>query len=113
MGMFLKCMVMWLLILWHKETLSVHCSIFVVPIRNSPDQKPYRNDTHFLVNGAAMKLYHIRIATAVVEQGRSSDSLDSMEGNRSLTECLLKSYHETFLYDNRSTIKAREIEDLY
>jgi hypothetical protein len=105
MATFLKCIVMWLLILWHKETLSVHCSIYVAPIQNPSDLKPDRNDTHVLVNGVARKLYHILNATAVVEQSRSSERLDGREGNRSLTEFLLKLYNEIFLYGNRSTIK--------
>jgi hypothetical protein len=98
-------MVMWLLILWHKENLSAHCSIFVVPIRNPPDLKPDRNDTHILVNGVAMKLYPIPSTTAVVEQRTSTERLDSMEDNHNLKEFLLKLYNETFLYGNRSTVK--------
>jgi hypothetical protein len=105
MGMFFKCIVMWLLILWHRENLSAHCSIFVAPIRNPPDLKPDRNDTHILVNGVAKKLYHISKVTAVVEQSTSTERLDSREGNHSLKEFLLKLYNKTFLYGNRSTIK--------
>jgi hypothetical protein len=81
---------MWLLILWHKEILLVHCSIYVAPIRNHPDLKPDRNDTHILVNGVARKLYHVPNVTAVVEQSRSSERLDSREGNSSLAEFLIK-----------------------
>jgi hypothetical protein len=40
-----------------------------------------------------------------MEQSTSSERLDSREGNLSLKEFLLKLYNETFLYDNRSTIK--------
>jgi hypothetical protein len=69
--------------------------------------------THVLVNGVARKLYHIPSSTAVVEKRRSSERLDSREGNHSLTEFLSKLYNESFLYGNRSTIKAREIEDVY
>jgi hypothetical protein len=84
---------MWLLILWHKENLSAHCSIFVAHIQNPPDLKPDRNDTHILVNGVAMKLYPISSTTAVVEQSTSTERLDSREGNRSLKEFLLKLYN--------------------
>jgi hypothetical protein len=95
----------WLLILWHKENLSAHCSIFLAPIQNPPDLKPDRNDTHILVNGVAMKLYPFPSTTAVVEQITSTERLASREGSHSLKEFLLKLYNETFLYDNRSTIK--------
>jgi hypothetical protein len=103
--MVLKCIVIWLLILWHKEIVSAHCSIFIAPIRNPPDMKPDRNGTHILVNGVAMKLYPIPSTTAVVEQSTSTERLDSREGNCSLKEFLLKLYNETFVYGNRSTIK--------
>jgi hypothetical protein len=105
MGMFFKCIVMWLLILWHKENLSAHCTIFIVPIRNPPVLKPDRNDTHIFVNGVAMKLYPIPSTTAVVEQSTSTERLDSREGNPSFKEFILKLYKETFIYGNRSTIK--------
>jgi hypothetical protein len=104
MGMFLKCIVIRLLILWHKENLSARCSMFIAPIRNPPDLKPDRSDTHILVNRAAMKLHPIPSTTAVMEQNTSSEQLDSREGN--LKEFLLKLYNETFLYGNRSTIKT-------
>jgi hypothetical protein len=93
MDMFLKFIVIRLLIFWHKENLSAQGSMFVVPIRNPPDLKPDRSDTH----GVAMKLYIILSTTAAVEQTTSSDRLDSKEGNRSLKEFLLKLYNETFL----------------
>jgi hypothetical protein len=105
MDMFFKCIVMWLLILRYNENLSAHCSIFVAPIRNPPDLKPDRNDTHILVNGVPMKLYPIPSTTAAVEQSTSTEQLDSKEGNCSLKEFLLKLYNETFIYGNRSTIK--------
>jgi hypothetical protein len=75
--------------------------MFVVPIRNFPDLKPDRSDTH----GVAMKLYIILSTTAAVEQTASSERLDSREANRGLKEFILKLYNETFVYKNRSTIK--------
>jgi hypothetical protein len=101
MDMFLKFIVIWLLIFWHKEKLSAHCSMFVAPIRNPPDRKV----AHILVNGVAMNLYPIPSTTDVMEQSTFSERLDRREGNRSLKEFLLKLYNETFLYGNRSTIK--------
>jgi hypothetical protein len=112
MGMFLKCVGMWLLIVWHKENVSVHCNILDVPTRNLHDVEPNstdvfaKNDTHILVNEVAMKLYPNPNTTAVMEQNTSSEHLDSKEGTDSLSEHVLKLDNETFVdidHDNRST----------
>jgi hypothetical protein len=112
MGMLLKCIVMWLLILSHNENLSVNCNITDVPTRNLHDLKPNstdvfdRNDTHILVNEVAKKLYPNPNTTAVMEQSTSSEYLGSREGNGSLSEHLSKLDNETFLdidHDNGST----------
>jgi hypothetical protein len=98
MGMLLKCIGLWLLIMWHKESLLVLCNDngpqrFSLPIANYHDPKPISTDVFdsFSPGNGIEKLRKeidklmsrgcsIFNGTVVTKQNRSSEYLRSMEG---------------------------------
>jgi hypothetical protein len=127
MGMLLKCIGIWLLILSHKENLWVLCNDdgplrISLPTGNLHHPKPIgtdafaglssENDTHYQLKEVALRSYPIFKATAVMEQSTSSEHLGSREGNGTQSNHLFKLLHERLPdidYDNRpSGIKARK-----
>jgi hypothetical protein len=111
MGMLLKCLGLWLLILWRKDNLLVLGNDdsplrISLPTINLHDPKPVstevsagtssQNDTHILLKEIAPTRSPVFSAADVMKRGGSSERLDSREGYGGVSENVLKLYHQSF-----------------